>query len=154
MDVKIVSHREQSRSVQKTRWRRVGCGTCLCFWFYHVLFILFFLFFRLFFVLFFVLVGESRYVSSSSCTLSTTSILCTYPVLWQLYICESEERKYPSKFYIFCSLILFFNCSLKNKTLWGHNRWCWESFTLKLNTETLSGHFIWCWHIVKCFFHH
>lgn len=32
-----------------------------------------------------------------------------------------KREKYPSEIYIFCSLILF-NCSLKNKSLWEHER--------------------------------
>lgn len=89
---KIVSHREQ-RSVQKISWRHIGCGICFMFFFFFVL------------PCAFSFVGERVMVSPVAVALSLQ--LCTYPVLWQLYICESEERKYLSKIYIFCSLILF-----------------------------------------------
>lgn len=90
---KIVSHREQSCSVQKISWCRIGCGDGLCL---------------VFTMCFFFCWWESHGKSPVAVALSLQlKILCTYPVLWQLYICESEERKYPSKIYIFCSLILF-----------------------------------------------
>lgn len=106
MDIRL-SHIENKVVVyRKEVDATVGCGICLCCLVYHVLFVL--------------LVGEFG-KSPVAVALSTTSILCTYPVLRQLYICESEERKYPNKnLYFLQSDIVFFNCSLKNKSFWEH----------------------------------
>lgn len=75
----IVSHREQSCSVQKTSWGCLGCHFVYVVWFYHVRF--------------FFCSWESHRKSPVAVAFSVQlKILCTYPVLWQLYICESEER--------------------------------------------------------------
>lgn len=101
---KIVSRGEQSCSVKKTNWCCVECSICLCLVLPHA-----FYFGR----------WECLCKCQVAVALFTTSVLCTYPVLWQLYIFESEERKYPSKIYIFCSPILFsLIVAWQNKSLW------------------------------------
>lgn len=78
-----LSHGEQTRNVKKSVWCYVVCGVFFCLDFYYMLFMIFFLsvFFCCFFCKFPVAVA-----------LFTTSVLCTYLVLWQLYIFESREK--------------------------------------------------------------
>lgn len=131
----IVSHREQSCSVQKTSWGCLGCHFVYVVWFYHVRF--------------FFCSWESHRKSPVAVAFSVQlKILCTYPVLWQLYICESEERILKQILYFLQSdivLVFFsFNCSLKNKSLWEHAGWVFLIFFNKMThkKQTVTYHIL------------
>lgn len=135
----IVSHQEQSCSVQKTSWGCLGCHFVYVVWFYHVRF--------------FFCSWESHRKSPVAVAFSVQlKILCTYPVLWQLYICESEERILKQILYFLQSdiVLVFFPLIVAWKIKVFGNMLV-EFFLIFFNkmtqkTNSYISHFVRCWH--------
>lgn len=130
----IVSHREQSCSVQKTSWGCLGCHFVYVVWFYHVHF--------------FFCSWESHRKSPVAVAFSVQQnsvyISCSLTTVHMWKWRENTQANSIFSAVWYCFGFFSFNCSLKNKSLWEHAGWVFLIFFNKMThkKQTVTYHIL------------